>query len=367
MKKIFTLAAIILLYNSLNAQLTTVPSGGNKKATVGERVGLTDITIHYDRPGVKGREGKIWGMLVAPGFNDLGFGSSKEAPWRAGANENTTMEFSTDVKIEGQNLPAGKYAFFIAYDSTQCILIFSKNNSSWGSFYYQPSEDALRVKVKPVALDKGVEWLKYEFVHEGDSTAVIALQWEKLMIPFKVETDLINTQVAMFRKELRSDKGFLFEAWAQAAQWCANNNVNLDEALLWTDTATSTNFGGDRAFFAWNTKSEVLRKLNRAKEANDIMKKILPYGNMTELHIYARQLLKEKNYNEALDVFKTNYEKHPNEFTTNMGLARGYSGTGNYKEALKYAQAALPQAPDPGNKTNVTMAIEKLKAGKDIN
>src|SRR5438128_7609093 len=89
------------------AQLTTTPSGGNKKAVVGERIGLTDVTIHYDRPGVKGREGKIWGALVYKGFTNLGFGSSKAAPWRAGANENTTFTFSDDVKVEGHDLPAG--------------------------------------------------------------------------------------------------------------------------------------------------------------------------------------------------------------------------------------------------------------------
>src|SRR4051812_35748554 len=100
-KYFFTLLAACLLQHSSSAQLTTVPDGGNKKAMVGERIGLSDVTIHYDRPGVKGREGKIWGTLVPLGLNDLGFGTSKAAPWRAGANENTTIEFSTDVTIEG--------------------------------------------------------------------------------------------------------------------------------------------------------------------------------------------------------------------------------------------------------------------------
>lgn len=80
---------------------------GNKKASVSERIGLTDVTVQYHRPAVKGREGKIWGQLVTYGFTDPGFGSSKAAPWRAGANENTVIEFSTDVKVEGKNwLPA---------------------------------------------------------------------------------------------------------------------------------------------------------------------------------------------------------------------------------------------------------------------
>src|SRR3954467_11699958 len=150
MKRIFIgLAAFFMLQQSTTAQLTTLPNGGNKMAMVGERVGLTDVTIHYNRPAVKGRDGKIWGELVPFGFADQGFGTSKAAPWRAGANENTTIEFSSDVTIEGQPLKAGKYGFFIAYDSTEATLIFSKNATSWGSFYYDQQEDALRIKVKP--------------------------------------------------------------------------------------------------------------------------------------------------------------------------------------------------------------------------
>ena len=93
----------ILLLSASVAQsqpLIMPPNGGNKKAMVGERIGITDVTIHYDRPHVKGREGKIWGQLVPAGFTDQGFGNTKEAPWRAGANESTTIEFSTDVSIE---------------------------------------------------------------------------------------------------------------------------------------------------------------------------------------------------------------------------------------------------------------------------
>src|SRR5215212_2977919 len=99
-----TCAALLLSVYLPAQQLTVPPNGGNKKALVGERVGLTDVTIMYDRPGVKGRDGHIWGELIHTGFTDQGFGSSKSAPWRAGANENTTISFSTDVKVEGQDL-----------------------------------------------------------------------------------------------------------------------------------------------------------------------------------------------------------------------------------------------------------------------
>src|SRR6478735_10218204 len=104
-KYLLLLTSTVVLLSTLDAQLTTLPDGGNKKAMVGERIGITDVVIDYNRPGVKGREGKICGQLVPAGFNDLGFGTSKAAPWRAGSNENTTIQFSDDVKIEGQSLP----------------------------------------------------------------------------------------------------------------------------------------------------------------------------------------------------------------------------------------------------------------------
>ena len=372
MKKLFItgmLLAIIqlTLIGFAHAQLTSLPNGGNKRASVSEGIGLTNVTITYSRPGVKKRDGHIWGGLVPVGYVDQGFGPAKAAPWRAGANENTIIEFSTDVKIEGQTLPAGKYGFFIAYDPNECTLIFSKNSSSWGSFYYKQDEDVLRVKVKPVPADKSVEWLKYEFTNETPTSAEVDLQWEKLVIPFKIEADPVTAQVAFFRKELRSEKGFNWEAWDQAAAYCAQNKTNLDEALMWTDTATSVNFGGDHSFTAWSTKATVLDSLGRGVEAEAAMKKAFPYGNMNELYFYARNLTRHKKGKEAFDVFKMNYDKHPNEFLTNAGMARGYSAVGDYKKALTFAQKARLQAPDKPNQDITDKFIKTLQDGKDIN
>ncbi|HYF31199.1 MAG TPA: DUF2911 domain-containing protein [Chitinophagaceae bacterium] len=361
-------AAAVLSAISLNAQtLTRPPDGGNKKAIVGERIGITDVTITYDRPGVKGREGHIWGELVYTGFTDQGFGSSKSSPWRAGANENTTISFTTDVKIEGKDLPAGKYGLFLAYDPNESIVIFSKNSNSWGSYFYDEKEDALRVKVKPQALDKSVEWLKYEFMNQTNNSATVTLQWEKLSIPFKVEVDLVKTQLASFASELRTDKGFTWQTWDQAAQWCLQNNVNLEQALKWADSASGPVFGGNSNFQPIATKAQILEKLGRTEEAQALMKTALPLGNMNQLHQYGRQLLAQKKNKEALEVFKMNATKNPNQFTTVVGLLRGYSANGDYKTALKYAQQALPIAPNQANKTNVEAMIRKLQEGKDVN
>jgi tetratricopeptide (TPR) repeat protein len=368
MKKILLACIALLSYIVSYSQLSTAPQGGNKKAMVGERIGITDVTINYDRPAVKGREGKIWGDLVHKGFANLGFGTSKAAPWRAGANENTTIEFSTPVSIEGQTLPAGKYGFFIAYDPTEPTIIFSKNNSSWGSFFYDPKEDALRVKVKPLPLDKSVEWLTFSFTDETDTGATIALSWEKLKIPFKVETDYNNLQLESFRRELRSEKSFNpgWQSFNQAAQFCLQNNINLEEGLKWADEALSSTFIGDKNFVTLSTKAGFLQKLNREAEAAALMKEALPLGTVNQLHAYARQLLQQKKTREAFEVFKLNFDKNPNNFTTQVGMARGYSALGDYKKALGFAQKALPNA-DNLNKPNLERMIKKLEEGKDIN
>jgi tetratricopeptide (TPR) repeat protein len=356
----------LLITSRISAQLTAVPDGGNKKAEITERIGITDISIHYNRPGVKGREGAIWGKLIPVGYVDQGFGTSKAAPWRAGANENTTITFSTDVLIEGQPLPAGKYGFFVAYDPSSCTLIFSRNSTSWGSFFYDQGEDVLRVNVKPVPLDKEVEWLKYEFQDEKEASATVALEWEKLSIPFKVEVDLNKTQLASFRRELRSDRGFTWTAWAQAAQFCAQRNTDLEEGLVWANAAVNPPIG-QKNFQTLSTKAQVLTALNRRDEADAAMKEALPLGTAGEVHTYARQLLRDKRGKDAMDAFKWNYDKHPNEFTTNVGMARGLSATGDYKKALEYLKKAEAQAPDNANKSNIARMIPMLEQGKDIN
>lgn len=350
------------------AQLTTIPRGGNKRASVSEGIGITNIIINYSRPGIKKREGHIWGELIPVGFTELGYGAKKPAPWRAGANENTTIEFTTDVKIDGHDLPAGRYGFFVAYGPDESTLIFSKNSTSWGNFFYDPAEDALRVNVKPVKTDKSVEYLKYEFADQTSSSATVQLQWEKLMIPFRIDVDVIKTQIASFRKELRGDKALpaLWQGWNQAAAFCATNKTNLEEGLMWADSAVSFRFGGSTSFTPWQTKAAVLDSMGRKAEAAEIMKNALPYADQFEAYVYASALMAAKQTKDAIAVFKINYQKFPDNLFTNLGMACSYSALGDYKKALVYAQKALPQAKG-GNKLEVERNIRDLQNGKDIN
>jgi hypothetical protein len=369
LKFCFLLLSFQLAFAGLaNAQLKTLPRGDNKKASVSEQIGITDVIINYSRPGIRKREGHIWGERIPVGFSELGYGAKKPAPWRAGANENTTIEFTTDVKIEGQDLPAGKYGFFVAYDPNECILIFSKNSTSWGNFFYDPQEDALRVKVKPVKLDNSVEWLRYEFTDQTLSSAVVRLAWEKLMIPFKVDIDVVKTQIASFRKELRGDKALpeSWEAWNQAASYCAANKTNLEEGLMWADSATSMTFGGTQSFYAWQTKAAILDSLGRENEAAAIMKKAMPFASQIQAFTYAVGLIGAKKTKEAFEVFKMNYDKYPNSLFTNIGMASAYSAMGDYQKALEYAKKALPQAKG-GNRSLIEANIRDLENGKDMN
>lgn len=362
------LIALTINFLTINAQsLTTPAGGGNKKAATMEMIGLTKVTLNYDRPGVKGREGKIWGQLVHYGFKDLGFGTSKAAPWRAGANENTTIEFSTDVKVEGKDLAAGKYGLFMAMAEGEATVIFSKNNNSWGSFFYKPEEDALRATVKTMPLTESIEYMKFEFMNQTDNSATVALMWEKLKIPFKIETDLIKTQMASFRNELRSDKGFDPKAWVQAENFAVENNTNLNEALDWANYSINGVFIGEKSFQTLSGMANVLNKMGKTAEADAYMKQALPLGNMNDVHQYARGLLRQKKTKEALEVFKMNNDKNPDEMTTQIGLVRGYSAIGDYKKALEMAQKALLKAPDAATKANLEGMISKLKDAKDVN
>jgi tetratricopeptide (TPR) repeat protein len=344
--------------------LKSPPSGGNKKALVGEQIGITDVTVKYDRPGVKGREGKIYGTpVVHEGFQNLGFGTAKASPWRAGANENTIIEFSTNVKVEGKNLPAGKYGFFISYGPKESIAIFSKNTSSWGSYFYDEKEDALRIPIKPVPLDRPVEWLKYEFTDQGENSAVLALAWEKLMFPMKIEVDLVETRLANYREGLRGKEGFRWESFDEAASFCLEKNTSLSEGLDWAKNAVSFQAN----FTTLSTYASLLDKMGKKQSADSAMKLALEKGTMVELHQYGRKLVAEKKQKEALEVFTLNASKNPKQFTTYAGLARGYSANGDYKKALAQAKMALPLAPNEMNKASVQKMIEKLEKSTDIN
>jgi tetratricopeptide (TPR) repeat protein len=371
MKKQLLLSITVLLIclTEINGQGLRLPNSTvNYPSLAGRTLGVTEIEIRWNAPGVKGREGKVWGTETAPyGFEVLGFGSDKPSPWRAGADENTTISFSTDVKINGQLLPAGKYGFLIALYPDSCTLIFNKNTEAWGAYFYRPELDVLRVKtIQQKDQQQSVERLTYNFYNQTNNSIEIALEWERWKIPFKVEVDLAGTILASIRTQLSGALGFDPPSLQAAANWCLVNNTNFEEGLQWINRATDPNLGATQSFRALSIKSGLLEKLDRKEEADKTMANAIENGSAIDLHQYGRRLLMQKKNAEAMKVFEKNYAKYKGAWPTNVGMMRGYSAMGNYKKALEHAKLALPQAPDEVNKRSLEAAIKTLSEGKPL-
>lgn len=369
-----TLAILLLLVTSAAAQtLTLPPDGDNQHSTVTQHLGLVKVTIDYNSPDVHApngddRRGKIWGTLVPYGTTDDAFGTCTECPWRAGANQNTTFRVSHDVKIEGQPLPAGSYGLHMIPGPEEWTVVFSKNDKSWGSYFYDASEDALRVKVKPVKSEYH-EWLTYEFTDRRPDRATVALKWEELAVPINITVDnTTDLYLAAIRNDLRGNIGFNWQPWVAAANY-ALQQKRPNDALEFAQAATSRTFIGVENFQTLSMLARAQEAAGKTADATATRDKALSHATATpiDLHQYGRQLLGAGKKDDALRVFELNAKRHPNAWPVNVGLARGYSAVGRYKDALKYAKLALAQAPDEQNKRVLSDGIKKLEAGKDMN
>ncbi|MEP7255426.1 MAG: DUF2911 domain-containing protein [Ferruginibacter sp.] len=365
MRKLVLSAMLFTILQNAKAQMDLPPSGGNPRATITEEVGITSISIKYSRPDVNKREGKIWGdgNVVTYGFSTNSLITNKNTqPWRAGANENTIITFEHDVKVEGKNIKAGTYGLSMAVWPDSVIIIFSNQSGSWGSFYYNEKNDALRVTVKPVILDKSVEYLKYEFIEHKEKYCVIAMQWEKLSIPFKVDVDVDNIVIAKLREDVTGQKGFNALNMQAAANYCLGKNINLPEALEWAQRAASL-----KTFATLNTLGTAYTKNNKLPQADSAMNEALVFANPNQYMGYGRSLLTTKRTDRALEIFNANQKKNGDVYAVNAGFMSYYSAKADFTKALEYANKALVQSPNEGTKGIINGFIVKLKDGKDIN
>ncbi len=347
-------------------QAVTLPEP-SPAARVSQVIGITDVSVSYHRPSVNHRE--VWGKLVPYGYNDLGFGTSKAAPWRAGADENTVITFQHDVSIAGHPLKAGAYGLSMAVAADGTVtLIFSHDTALWGSFFYDPANDALRADVK---WDDAPyhEQLTYDFSEVTRDSAVLGLFWEKKRIPIPIKTDTNANVVASLKNELRNSNGFRYQAWVEGAGYLLENNIELPLALAWAEKAISDSFSGEKNFVTLSLKARVLDKLGRHDESRVVMETALPLGTVLDIHQYARALLAQGEAKQALATFQLNARLHPHVWPVDYGLARGYSATGDYKSALAALLEAQKTVPtgDTQNAAAIKTNLERLKRGEDIN
>jgi hypothetical protein len=372
---LFLLARLTLVGQELS-EISTPPDGDNQKAEVSQWIGPVKVTIAYHSPRVhfKGAEraGHIWGELVQFGFFDDGFGPSKAMPWRAGANETTTIAFSHDVKVEGKAIKAGTYGLFLDVEKAgPWNWVLSSNSTGWGSYQYDPKNDILRVPANPGDAPF-TEFLTYGFDEHLPASAVAFLQWENKRVPFKIEVPNVNEiYVAKIRNDLQSWPGFNYQNWQNAAQFCADNKVDLEEALIWADKAIKEPFRGAALgredFSTLQTKAAVLAAMGKDSDADAVMDKAmrLPNTQPISIHQYAMRLLRGGKKEKAMEIFQFNFKQHPDEkFYTYVGLARGYTATGDKDKAIKNWEIALQNVPDSqkSNRPVYEKALQDLKA-----
>ncbi len=356
--------ALFFVSTIANAQLLNLPRA-SQNATVSQTVGISKVYINYSRPSVNGRE--VWGKLVPYGLNNLGFGTSTAAPWRAGANENTIIKFTDDAMVEGQPIPAGKYGLhMVIKEDGGATVIFSKNHTSWGSFFYEPAEDALQVDVQTQSIPH-VEQLSFSFIDVTANSATAVLDWEKKRIPFKVEFDVTDIVLADIRNKMKDQPGFARQTWEQAANYAANNDGDLEEALGWINSARAGMFFSQEDFNNTNIKATILNKMGKTDDAVATMDSYLSKATIFEAHQMGRTYIAMGMKDKALEVFKMNAEKHKDTWPVDYGLARAYSALGNYAKAIQHLKIAYDRVPDPGNKAAIETNMAKLENGEDIN
>jgi TolA-binding protein len=316
----------------------------SQAASAAQRIGLTDITISYHRPAVNKRE--VWGKLVPYG-----------QVWRAGANENTVITFSTAVSVGGHALPAGSYGLHMIPTEREWTVIFNRESKAWGSFFYDQADDAARVTVTPSAAPFE-EHLAYTFDDVTNKSVVATLRWEKLAVPIRIDVDTPAVVVTSLHSELRGLQGFSWQRLAQAADWCATNNVNLDEAGKWAEQAVAQ----QENFTTLRAKAAVVERKGDAALASDLRAKSLTVATEADLNNYGYQLLGSGKVDDAIAAFRDNIKRHPESWNTYDSLGEGLALKGAKSEAAENYRKALAMTKDQKQKDRITAILSKLSS-----
>ncbi|MFY0603427.1 MAG: DUF2911 domain-containing protein [Flavobacteriaceae bacterium] len=347
MKKIITLSIFTLFLAfsvTTHAQFeypVKLPNS-SQKAKVYQEVGVTDITIVYHRPLVKGRE--VFGKMVPYG-----------KVWRTGANENTVIKFSTDVTINGKELKAGKYSFHAIPNKDNWTLIFNKDNESWGSYFYNKERDALRVNVTPSSTNHN-ELLTYSINEVTSNSATINLAWDKTMVSFNLAVKTKDLAIASLKKQMNSRPFWGWTGLYNAANYAFTNDAHLEDGLTWINRSIQNN----KNFTNLMLKSQILVKLNKPEEAKPLVSEAFGMGTLNQINRYAYFKFQAKDNAAGLEALKHNIKNDPKNYQSYTAMAWGYTNTGDKKEAIKMYKKALKMAPKDKH-ANIEKAMTALK------
>jgi hypothetical protein len=257
----------------------------SQKASVTQTVGVTDVTITYSRPGVKGRT--IWGDPPAgapAGTATLDDARARAAGaaivpygrvWRTGANEATTFTVTDDVLVNGQPLKAGTYSLHTIPGRDEWTIIFNADPGQWGSFQYDDKKDVLRVKARPQTTSDSQEWLAFQIDPGGETSAQVSIRWERLRVPFTVEVkDVPALTLAKARQSVAAAKPEDWQTPLQAANYLLNSKGDLAQALAWADQSIKAR----ENFNNLNLKARILAAQGRTADAVATGEKALQVG-----------------------------------------------------------------------------------------
>lgn len=326
----------------LHAQQRLKTPDASPRATVEQTIGMTEMRVTYYRPAV--HERIIWGDLVPYG-----------EVWRAGANENTTLSFSTPVFIGDKEIPAGTYGLHMIPTRDKWTIILSRDHKAWGSFFYTENHDVIRFIVEPES-SAFQERLLYTFDGIEADHVNLALKWEKIRIPIPIRVDLHATVLANFRDELTNVSGFFPEPYIQAVNYCIRNQVNYDEALHWIDHSIEL----QESFANLNTKSRLLAAMGKTKEADSLNARAMYLATEVDLNNLGYSLMGENNLKETLVIFQKNAKEHPTSWNVFDSLGELYERMGDKKAAIENYRKALSLVKDGRNKQRLNDTIKKL-------
>ena len=311
-----------------------------------QTIGISTVSVNYSRPSVKGRE--IWGTQVPFGWNVQTFGTGNSAPWRAGANENTVIEFSHPAKVEGHDVPAGSYGlFFVINKDNTGEVILSKDFRSWGSFFYVPAHDLFRAPIQLRTIPE-TEQLTYDFLSITKNSGELVLNWEKKQFPVKIEFAVDDIVLANATEQLKGTVGFTAQGFSSAANYALQNKAGVEKGLVWIDQAIAQN----KTFNTLNIKAGLLRLGGKTADADKLVNEAIALSTENELNQYGYQLLAQGDQDKAIEVLTLNTKRHPESANAWDSLGEAYALKGDKKNAIPNFKKSLTLNPPVGTKAN---------------
>jgi len=352
---------------SISAQTEVVLPLLSPPAKITQQLGVTNITINYSRPKVKNR--KIWGELVPYGYNSPNaITGDASSPWRAGAEETTTISFSDDVIINDKTIKKGTYSLFISvFEDNTADIILNNAPRQFGSFFYQDEYDVVKFKVTTEEVSF-TEDLEYGFNNTTIDAVEVYLQWEKLMIPFKIKTDTHQLALENILKQ-ETDKGWQWRV--KATDYAINYRVHLEKALQWASEAIDTvNFKGAKGYNTLTNYASLLLLNDQEDEAYKSIEELLPLIGVEFSPFYGEKLQELRFPKAALivwDYIAKNDTKNDKGWLYENGYAFAYSSLNEYKKAIKHLKNSKKFAPEGYDVKKIDNLIDVLKQKKDIN